>query len=130
MKGEKSLDNQDLKERIDAILRKDGEITAGQAIEIVRPFFIYDPEKSYESELRRKVQSLISGFKDVDGQRTCFSDNNGLYILIDTTTNLVAVKRVRRQLQRKYDGTNRSLRKVERREKALMEGQMSLSDLK
>jgi hypothetical protein len=129
VKNGKSADNKHLRELISVTLREKGEITVGQVSELVRPFFIFDYEKSYTSELRRKVRRLMSSFKDGDGVRVCFSDDSGLYINVDTTNDLQALTNVKRQLMRKFDGTKRSLKKVRRREQALIDGQMALSDL-
>ena len=105
-----------------------GEITTDQAMELVRPHFLFDPETAREQQIRRVAHRIMSAVRADDGTRTSFAVNKGgesTYVNVENTTSIEDLDKVKAQLGNKYDGLNRSLKKVNERFREI-EGQTSM----
>lgn len=105
-----------------------GEITTEEVMELVRPHFLFDPETAREQQIRRVAHRIMSAVRADDGTRTCFAVNKGgesTYVNVENTTSIEDLDKVKAQLGNKYDGLNRSLKKVNERFREI-EGQTSL----
>ncbi len=109
-----------------------GEITTEEVMELVRPHFVFDPQSAREQQLRKIAHRIMYGMRDEKQIRTCFAvkkSGESVYVNIDKSTNLDDLTKVRKQLGNKFDGLNRSLKKVKARTREV-QGQMSILDIK
>lgn len=109
-----------------------GEITTETVMELIRPHFSPDLQLLREQALRRTANNMMRGYKDENGIRVCFNCKNdsgdSVYINIDKTKNLDALKKIENLLNDKYMGLNASKKKVNRRKKELS-GQIRFEDI-
>lgn len=104
-----------------------GEITTEEVMEMVRPHFLFDPESALEQQIRRVAHRIMASVRAEDNTRICFAikrDAESTYVNVENTTSVEDLDKVRAQLGRKYDGLNRSLKKVNERFHEI-DGQMS-----
>ena len=104
-----------------------GEITTEEVMDIVRPHFMFDMLSAREQQIRRVAHRIMSAVRADDGTRTCFAVNKGgesTYVNVENTTSIEDLDKVKAQLGNKYDGLNRSLKKVNERFREI-EGQTS-----
>lgn len=108
-----------------------GEMSTEEVMDLVRPYYIFDPHLAKEREIRRKANQIMAQFRDENGIRKCFNykDVNGgsVYVNVDETKSATALKCVKAQLNSKYNGLNKSKQKITRRQLELI-GQMDLFD--
>lgn len=120
------------KEYIENQVLSRGEITTDEVMDIVRPHFMFDMLSAKEQQIRRVAHRIMSSMRSTDHSRTCFAiDKCGesTYINIENSSNIEDLDKVREQLGYKFDGLNRSLKKVNERFKEI-EGQMFFDDEK
>lgn len=109
-------------------IKENGEMTAEDIVELIRPHYIFDPQATLEQALRRKAQNLMAQIRDENGVRNVFNckvDGVSKYVNVDTCNNLISVKSVEVQLGEKLNGLTASKAKASRRAMEL-EGQYSL----
>jgi hypothetical protein len=120
------------KEAIFAQMEDRGEITAEEVKDLIRPYYIFDPHRAREREIGKKANQLMAQFRDERGIRTCYNykdvDGQSVYVNVDETKDLNALKNVKKQLNSKYDGLNKAKQKVTRRQRELV-NQLSLFNL-
>ncbi len=107
-----------------------GEITTEEVMDIVRPHFMFDMLSAREQQIRRVAHRIMSSMRSTDHTRTCFAiDKYGesTYINIENSSSIEDLDKVREQLGNKFDGLNKSLKKVNERANEVM-GQTSLFD--
>ena len=80
---------------------------------LIQPLYDFDTHDLIKKELKRKARYIMSTFKDSKKVRIYFSDNDGVYINIDKTQDLVELSKVNRQLSVKYSGLNAAIKKVQ-----------------
>lgn len=107
---------------------KQSSATVDELCEMARPGHIYDVQKLIDNDLKKSVQSVVSRIRDGEGRRKSLSDNKGVYINVELTRDLVALKRVRTGLDKLYSGVSKSRKKVKLSEKAVKD-QLSLFDM-
>jgi hypothetical protein len=105
------------KQEITEQLLKHMEITPAEATAIFRRYGICeDPDILQERYLRMKVQQFLSSFRDEDGNRAVLAvrDANGVqkYTIVDTCSDLRALKTVRHGLHAQATGLKASEGKV------------------
>lgn len=103
------------------------EMDTEVVMDLIRPHFSFDYRKAKEQAIRRKANNLIAHLKDENGVRKCFKHDDK-FINIENTKDLKALKEINRQLENKYVGLNKSIKKVNRR-KQVLEGQLSLLEV-
>ncbi len=104
-----------------------GEITTEEVMDLVRPHFVFDPESAREQQIRRTAHRIMSGIRSYDKTRTCFAikkEGESTYVNVENTQSIEDLDKVRAQLGYKFDGLNRSLKKVNERTLHL-QGQLS-----
>ena len=82
-------------------MRDSGEMTTDEAIELVTPHYIFEPESAKTSEVRRCVHQIMRGIKNEKGQRACFNlkaDGESKYVNIETTVSIDSLNKVEAQL--------------------------------
>lgn len=107
-----------------------GEITTEEVMDLIRPHFVFDPENAREQQIRRTAHRIMSGIRSYDRTRTCFAikkEGESTYVNVENTQNIEDLDKVRAQLGYKFDGLNRSLKKVNERALCL-QGQLSFFD--
>lgn len=105
-----------------------GEVETEEAMELVRPHFLHDARASYERDLRRTTQQIMSSIRDDKGARTTFAcDVEGIhkYVNIDASNDVESLRSVDAQLRTKLEGLKISSAKASKR-RMEVEGQMSL----
>lgn len=115
------------REYIENQVRNFGEISTDEVMDMVRPHFLFDPESAREQQIRRVAHRIMAGVRAEDNTRICFAirkDAESTYVNVENTTSVEDLDKVRAQLGRKYDGLNRSLKKVNERFREI-DGQMS-----
>lgn len=105
-----------------------GEIETEEAMEMIRPHFLFNPIIAKEKELRTVAQKMLSGIRDEKGVRTVFAcnvDGVSKYVNIDESRDIASLRGVDRQLAKKLEGLEASSAKASKR-RMEVEGQMSL----
>lgn len=113
-----------IKATIRETLKMRPEITTDEAIEIVKVYAEKpDPVKLEEQYYRRVANSILASFRDDTNVRECFNvktmDGKSVYVNVSETQNLKQLEAAKLALASKYRGLNRSLQKVQSREKEL-----------
>ena len=104
-------------------MRNRGEMTTDEAIELVTPHYIFEPQTAKASEVRRCVHQIMRGIKNDNGQRACFNlkaDGESKYVNIETTVSIDSLDRVEAQLDRQYYGLNESKKRVSMRREIII----------
>ena len=104
-----------------------GKIEIEEAKEEIRPYFSCDADDLYEKALTSKARYIIYALKDKEGVRTCFANDEGLYINIESI-GLEEIIKVKSQIWEKLRGLGKAYQKILKREKAILEGQLTLFD--
>ena len=107
-----------------------GEITTDEVMEMVRPHFLFDPESAREQQIRRVAHRIMASVRAEDNTRICFAirkDSESTYVNVENTTSVEDLDKVRAQLGNKFDGLNKSLKKVNNRFREL-DGQVSFNE--
>lgn len=110
------------------IMMESGEMETEEIMDLIRPHYLFDPQKAKEQAIRRKAHQLASQIRDEKGTRTVFNckvDGTSKYINIDQSRDRDALRGVEYQLTEKLKGLNASAIKASRR-RAEVEGQLSL----
>ncbi len=105
-----------------------GEIETEEAMDIIRPHYLFNAVEAKEREIRRTAHQMMSSLRDEKGARTTFACNvDGIskYINIDASKDLIALRSVEGQLTEKLNGLKLSSEKALKR-RLEVEGQMSL----
>jgi ABC-type phosphate transport system auxiliary subunit len=127
MVKQRSLDKETRKELKEYINAR-GVISVDELKEEVKPHLIYKSDDLVDKLARKVARGLIAAARDDQGIRTCFSTlQDGLFINIDRSIDLSALRKVNKQLKDKRNGLNASIRKSSLRIKQ-MEGQISFFD--
>ena len=103
------------KKYIEEQVRDYGEITTDEVMDLIRDHFIFDMQSAKEQQIRRLPHRFMSSIRSKDRTRTCFAiDKYGesTYINVENSTSIEDLDKVREQLGHKFDGLNRSLKKV------------------
>ena len=115
--------SKEAREKIIQIMRNRGEMTTEEAVELVTPHYIFEPQSAKASEVRRCVQQIMRGIKNERGQRACFNlkaAGESKYINIETTDSINSLNRVEAQLDQQYHGLNESKRRVSMRREIII----------
>lgn len=103
-----------------------GEVETEEAMDLVRPHFLHDARASYERDLRRTTQQIMSSIRDDKGARTTFAcDVEGIhkYVNIDASNDVESLRSVDVQLRTKLEGLKISSAKASKR-RMEVEGQI------
>lgn len=109
-----------------------GEITTEEIMDLVRDHFIFDMPSAKEQQIRRVAHRIMSSIRDESKTRICFAinkDSESVYVNVENSNSLEDLDKVRAQLGNKFDGLNKSLKKVKARTREV-QGQISMFDVK
>lgn len=110
-------------------MRKRSEMTTDEAMELVRPHYVFDSLSAKEQLIRRKANSLMASIRGKDGIRAYFAATKSKrYVNIEQTLNLKDLKAIVAQLECKKVGLDASIKKTRNRMKEI-EGQISFQEL-
>lgn len=105
---------------------ENGSMSTDDVVDLIRPFYDFDPAAARERELRRYAGRIASYQRDEEGDRTMFLEKNSSEIIsIVTCDDVVKVKAIQNQLRSQICGLERSCRKASNRVR-ILEGQISL----
>lgn len=105
-----------------------GEIETEEAMDIIRPHYLFNAVDAREREIRRTANQMMSSMRDEKGIRTIFACNvDGIskYIDIDASKDPVALRGVEGQLTEKLNGLKLSSEKASKR-RMEVEGQLCM----
>ena len=119
--------NKEFKSAVLSAIFGKAEFSYNDIIDKVKPHANYDSNTLEEKQLKRDILGIIRSVRDKAGERNILSDSKGRFINIEITEDVTALGDVKGQLLVKIDGLNKSVNKVNRREKEL-EGQLSIFD--
>ena len=91
------------REYIEQVMRESGQMTTDEAVDIVEPHYMFDPQTAKQAEMRRVVHRIMQGIKGETGKRACFnlkSASGSLYINIETTTAVPYLDGVEKQINK------------------------------
>lgn len=123
---------QEARQYIEDQIHDRGEITTEEVMDIIRPHFIFDMLSAKEQQIRRVAHRIMSGVRDENKTRICFAidkDGESVYVNVENSNSLEDLDKIRAQLGNKFDGLNKSLKKVNARTREV-QGQMSMFDIK
>lgn len=115
---------------IKTVMRDNGQMTTDEAIEIVEPHYMFDPQTAKQAEIRRVVHNIMRNIKGETGKRACFSleaASGSLYINIETTTAVHYLDGVEKQINQKYYGLKETKKRIAKR-RYVLTGQLSLPE--
>ena len=104
-----------LREIVTEYLKYAEKPTIREIANVIRPYCVFTEEELLEKELIRKSRYIMRSFKDGNNVRSYFSDDDGFYINVDISTDLVDLSKVDKQLNRKYAGLATAMEKVRNR---------------
>lgn len=84
-------------------------------IDVIRPFYSFTKQDLIDKELKRKARYIMGSFRDSAGVSTYFADDEGFYINVEQSEDMVDLGKVNRQLNRKYAGLTSAMKKVKSR---------------
>ena len=97
-------------------IAQNGSMSTDEAVELVRPFYDFDPKTARERELRRYVGQIVRGLRDDQGTRVMFLEKtNSEIVNIDTCKDEAKVAAVETQLRIQAVGNYKSYRKAAKR---------------
>ena len=104
-------------------MREKGAMSTDEAIEIVKPHLMLDPQALIRAETRRVVQQIMSSIKGETGKRACFNlkaEGDSQYINIETTSSVKALDGVEKQLDGQFYGLSESKKRIAKRRSVLI----------
>jgi hypothetical protein len=104
-----------IKEIVEEILKRRERVELADIVDIIRPLYTFKKADLVEKELKSKARYIMRSIKDGKGIRTFFADEEGVYINVEKSTDLVDLSKVNRQINRKYSGIVAAMDKVRRR---------------
>ena len=118
------------RENIKQFMIDNGQMTTDEAMAMVEPHYMFDPQTAKRAEIRQVVHRIMRSIKGVAGKRACFNlkDAESRYINIETTTSLNALDGVERQLDAQFFGLSDSKYRIAKRRRVLI-GQLGLPDV-
>ena len=111
------------REYILQIMRERGGVTTEEAVEIISPHLLLDPQELIRAETLRVVQRIMRNIKGETGKRACFNYKTGvnsIYVNIETTTSLQALNGVEKQLDGQFIGLSVSKKRIAKRRSVLI----------
>ena len=106
------------REHIELIMRNNSEMSTDEAMEIVEPHFMFDPQTAKRTEIRRTVHRIMRAIKGETGKRVCFNlrdDDASFYVNIETTLSIDALDGVEKQLDGQFYGLRESKNRIAKR---------------
>ena len=122
MKKSNKVDNSAIKNIVEENIKRMEKVQISDVMEIIRPLYAINPSELVERELKTKARYIINSFKDRDGVRIFYSDNEGAYINIEQSKDVEDLSKVHKQLSIKYSGIVTAMKKVKARIKTIMPG--------
>ena len=101
-----------IKETVEEFLQYTERPTIEDIVDIIRPHYRFTKQQLIERELMKKARYIMRSFKDGNGVRTYFSDDNGTYINVENTNDMNDLQNVNKQLNNKFAGLNGAIKKV------------------
>jgi len=114
------IDYKTLRKIVEESLQNTEKPVITDIIEIIRPFYAWEPVDLIERALKNKARYIMSTFKDEKKIRTYFLDNGGVYINVEKSTDLADLDKVNKQLSKKYNGLSGAVDKVHNRIKNII----------
>jgi hypothetical protein len=115
MRNGNKFDNKTIRKIVEEALKHMDKPKLVDIVEIIRPYYAWNSDDLIERELKNKARAIMRTFKDHEGVRTYFSENGGVYINVENSTDLVDLDKVNKQLEKKYSGLSAALQKVRKR---------------
>jgi len=112
MKNGRKYSSKTIKDILEENLKYKEKIALSDVIEIIRPFYAWDPNDLVERELKKTARAIMRSFKDKEGVRTYFSRHDGIYINVEKSTDLEDLNKINKQLRSKYVGLSAAIEKV------------------
>ena len=104
-------------------MTENGAMTTDEAIEIVKPHIMIDPQELIRAETRRVVQRIMRSIRGKTGKRACFNYKDGIdsnYVNIETTESIPALDGVEKQLDGQFYGLSASKKRIAKRRSVLI----------
>ncbi|MEG1814001.1 MAG: hypothetical protein RR337_11985 [Clostridia bacterium] len=103
-------------------------MSTDEMVELVRPYYDFDPKSAREREIRRYVGRLARNLRDTDGERILFLNSRTAEIVnIDRCNDYDKVSQIAEQLRTQAKGLYKSSKKACKRQLALSD-QVSMFD--
>jgi hypothetical protein len=115
MKNGRKYSYKIIKEIVAKKLNYKETVNLSDVVEIIRPFYAWKKHDLVERELNKTARTIMRSFKDTSGVRTYFSQQNGVFINIEKSTDLEDLEKIDIQLTQKYTGLSAALKKVRNR---------------
>ena len=121
------------REYILKVMHDRGGLSTEEAVEIVKPHLMLDPQELIRAETLRVVQRIMRGIKGETGKRACFNYKTGadsIYVNIETTESLLALNGVEKQLDGQFIGLSVSKKRIAKRRSVIICKQREVSQPK
>jgi len=101
-----------IRKRVKDYLESAEKPTIDEIVDVIRPHYKFTKQQLIERELLKKARYIMRSFKDENGVRTYFSDNDGAYINIENSNDVDDLQKVNKQLNKKMTGLTGAIKKV------------------
>ena len=111
------------REYITQIMQEKGELSTDEAVDLIKPHLLLDPQELIRAETLRVVQRIMHSVKNKKGQRACFNYKDGVdshYVNIETTESVQALNGVEKQLDGQFYGLSVSKKRIAKRRSVLI----------
>jgi len=111
------------REYITGIMTERGGLSTEDAVELIRPHLLLDPQELIRAETLRVVQRIMRGIRGKTGKRACFNYKDGAdsqYVNIETTESIQALNGVEKQLDGQFIGLIASKKRITKRRSVLI----------
>ena len=113
-----------IKEAIEAEIRERRAVAVEDIVEIIKMYDTRpDPVQLIEQHYRRRARNFLAGIRDENGDRDMFAVKNKagerFYVNLANEDDPTNLKLVADQLNAKYEGLNRSKKKVQNRQREI-----------
>ena len=106
------------REYITQVMRERGELSTEEAVDLIKPHLLLDPQELIRAETLRVVQRIMRGIKGKTGKRACFNYKDGMeshYVNIETSESIPELICVEKQLDGQFMGLTVSKKRIAKR---------------
>ena len=105
------------------IMTERGGLSTEDAVDLVKPHLLLDPQELIRAETLRVVQRIMRSIRGKTGKRACFNYKDGVnshYVNIETTESIQALDGVEKQLDGQFIGLRTSKKRIAKRRSVLI----------
>ena len=124
--GRNSVISREARQYIVQQVQENGIVTVADVANIVRRYYQFDPQKSFNHDVEQYSRRILANQKDNNGNRTLIAVKGepGVYIDLDHCKDLLRLRKAVEQLTDRVTGLEKNITKVRKRIEEI-EGQLT-----